>query len=175
MLFYLSGGMEHAENLGKGWRDIITRELEEVGHEALDPVKIEEQSQAAMSFDWVAAKKDTDLAPYKAMVRQCMFRKDMLAIQEADAVILNYDVSVQKGAGTLAEAWEAFREGRPVYLFTEFPLEQVPGWLIAETTEVFKTRKEVVEYVSDPGRVFTDIVQAKLIRDVCLKGVYDKR
>jgi len=172
MKFYLSGGMEYKENLGKGWRDVITRELAKVGHEAIDPVKIEEQSETATTYNWSEEKKASDLGSYKSMVRKYMFRKDMQAIQECDAVILNYDLSVQKGAGSLAEAWEAFREGRPVYVFTDFPIKQVPGWLIGESTEIFRTREEVVKYVSAPGKVREDVWHAQLVRDLCLEGVY---
>ena len=133
MRFYLSGGMEYQAGLGKGWRDEITVRLEEIGHSALDPVKEELGDTEAAAFDWPMQKLKDDLDEYRHMVRLKMFRKDMLAIQKSDALILLYDESVRRGAGTLAEAWEAFREGKPTYVVTPFERKEVPGWLIGES------------------------------------------
>jgi nucleoside 2-deoxyribosyltransferase len=172
MKFYLSGGMEFKKGLGKNWRVNLTEKLEQLGHEALDPVKMELDNAEAANFDWKANKQAEDLTLYREMVRKHMFRKDMAAIQKSDATILLYDESVRKGAGTLAEAWECFREGKPVYLITEFTREEVPGWLIGETTRIFRTPGQVVDYIRDTTRVQQDIKEAKTIRDRCLGGIY---
>lgn len=172
MRFYLSGGMEFKKGLGKNWRVNLTEKLEEIGHTTLDPVKMELDNAEAANFDWKENKLTEDLTLYREMVRKHMFRKDMLAIQRADATILLYDESARLGAGTLAEAWESFREGRPVYVITDFKREEIPGWLIGETTKIFRTPAQVVEYVSDIAAVKQDIKETKAARDRCLGGIY---
>lgn len=174
MRFYLSGGMEYKKGLGKNWRENITKRLEEVGHAVFDPVSTEMSDQEAMSYNWPTAKLDHDLTVFKDMVRRKMFQKDIWGIQISDAIILLYDESAQKGGGTLAEAWEGFREGKPVYVITHFPREQVPGWLIGESTKLFKSPKEVVAYVSNVSQVEQDIKDTEWATQHYLGDIYKK-
>lgn len=173
--FYLSGGMEYKKGLGKGWRENLTEKLVEMGHSVFDPVVEELGDSEAREFDWKIQKLAPDLTQYRDMVRRKMFRKDMRGIQLSHAVILLYDESVQRGAGSLAEAWEAFREGRPLYVITQFRREEVPGWLVGESTALFRTANELLDYLASPVQVKQDIKEAKLARDLCLGEVYDKR
>lgn len=172
MKFYLSGGMEYKRGLGKNWRVNLTERLLELGHESLDPVKLELDNAEAANFDWKENKQIEDLTLYREMVRKHMFRKDMRAIQEADATILLYDESARLGAGTLAEAWESFREGKPVYVITDFPREEIPGWLIGETTKIFRTPAQVLDYLEDEAAVKQDIKETIAARRRCLGGIY---
>lgn len=175
MRFYLSGGMEYKRGLGKNWRDNLTEKLAELGHTTLDPVKTTLADEAASSFYWKEAKTAEDLAPYRQMIQKHMFAKDMEAIQDAHATILLYDESARLGAGTLAEAWESFREGKPVYMITDFKREEIPGWLIGETTKIFRTSAQVVEYVSNTAQVRQDMKETVIARDQCLEGVYGRK
>jgi len=175
MKFYLSGGMEYKDGLGRGWREQITEELEALGHSTLDPVKAEDNDEEAASYDWVREKLRPVLENYRHMVRLKMFRKDIRDIQKADAIILLYDESVRRGAGTLAEAWEAFREGKPLYVVSSYERKDTPGWLIGESTELFEHLDEVVEYVKDHERVRIDKKLAEFYRDEYLKEIYKGR
>lgn len=180
MKFYLSGGMEYKKNLGTAWRDWLTEKLQELHHDAINPVKLEiaeEDEDGAISGPPLQVrlselKMEGKLNEVRKLVRKTLFRKDMFAIQLADAIVVFYDESVQKGAGTLSEAWEAFREGRPVYLVTEFPMEKVPTWLIGETTAIFKDFESFLDYVKDHSYVIRDQMHAKQIRDEVLGGLY---
>jgi hypothetical protein len=96
----------------------------------------------------------------------------MFGIQLADAIIVLYDESTRRGAGTLSEAWEAFREGRPVYLVTEFGWEEIPTWLIGETTQIFSNFEDLLEYIGDHSFVIRDQMHAKQIADEVLGGLY---
>jgi hypothetical protein len=97
----------------------------------------------------------------------------MWAIQLADAIVVLYDESAQKGAGTLSEAWEAFREGVPVYLVTEFPMEEVPTWLIGETTAIFGDFEGLLDYIKDHSNVIRDQMNAKRVAAECLDNIYE--
>ena len=96
----------------------------------------------------------------------------MFGIQLSDAMILLYDESTRRGAGTLSEAWEAFREGRPVYLVTEFDMSEVPTWLIGETTKIFSDMEDLLEYVGDHSHVIRDQMQAQQVANDVLGGLY---
>lgn len=174
MKFYLSGGMEYKKNLGMGWRDWITKELEERRHEAVDPVKLEvpDEDGKPLQHKLTKLKLAGELDEVRSIVRRSLFREDILGIQLSDGIIVYYDESVQKGAGTLSESWEAFREGRPVYLVTDFPLANIPTWLIGETTEIFPDFEELLVYIDNHSNVIRDMMNAQKVRDEVLSGIY---
>lgn len=180
MKFYLSGGMEYKKMLGAKWRDWLTQQLEELRHDAINPVKLEnaEDTEARengfpLQTHLSTLKSEGKLNDVRKIVRDSLFRKDMWAIQLADAIIVLYDEAAQKGAGTLSEAWEAFREGVPVYLVTEFPIEDVPTWLIGETTQIFADFDELLVYVKDHSFIIRDQMNAKRIAAECLDNIYE--
>ena len=177
MKFYLSGGMEYKKLLGANWREWITGELEERRHDAINPVKLEMAEEELDNNEPIQVKltrlkNEGKLEEVRRMVRRFLFRKDMYAIQESDAIIVLYDESTRRGAGTLSEAWEAFREGRPVYLVTEFEMEEVPTWLIGETTQIFSNMDDLLEYVSDHSHVIRDKMNAGQVAHEVLGGLY---
>jgi len=179
MKFYLSGGMEYKKNLGMAWRDWLTQELEKHHHDAINPVKLEiceeEGEDIPVQTQLTQLKEDGKLDDVRRLVRKVLFRKDMFALQMADATVVYYDESVQKGAGTLSEAWESFREGVPVYLVTDFSMSDVPTWLIGETTKIFADFEGLLEYVAEHSHVIRDQMLAQKIRDDVLGGLYQQR
>jgi hypothetical protein len=176
MKFYLSGGMEYKKNLGTGWREWITERLQELDHDGVDPVKLEspDENGDPIQDRLTEMKLAGQLDEVRRIVRRSLFRKDMFAIQLSDAIVILYDESVQRGAGTLSEGWESFREGRPIYIVTDFPLDKIPTWLIGESTEIFEDFEDFLNYVADHNSVVEDIVKAKEARDEVLAGVYTK-
>ena len=177
MKFYLSGGMEYKKDLGKGWREWLTEKLEERRHDAINPVRLEileeeEEGAAPIQVRLTKMKIAGDLAGVRKNVRKFLFRKDMFAIQLADATVAVYDECTQQGAGTLSEVWESFREGKPVYVITDFPLEKIPTWLIGESVALFKDFDEFLDHVKDHSAVIRDIMKAQKVRDEVLGGIY---
>jgi nucleoside 2-deoxyribosyltransferase len=174
MKFYLSGGMEYKKNLGMAWREWLTGELEKLKHDGVDPVKLEspDENGDPIQDRLTELKLAGEFDEVRRLARRFLFRKDMYGIQLSDALVVLYDKSVQRGAGTISEAWEAFREGKPVYLVTDFPTKSIPTWLIAETTSVFHDFEELLGYVSDHSRVVEDSVKARKARDEVLAGIY---
>ena len=174
MKFYLSGGMEFREDLGGPWRKWISEELNKIGHSGIDPTKLEEDENikgpTQKYLNELKLKGDVDKV--RKIVRNSLFRKDMYGIQLSDATIVLYDRSVQLGAGTLAEVWESFREGRPIYIMSDFPLNKVPGWLIGESTEVFFNFDDLLFYLGKHDQIHADVVAAQKTRDEVLGGIY---
>ena len=174
MKFYLSGGMEYKKNFGMGWREWLTKELEVRRHEAVDPVQLESPDEHGnpIQDQLTQWKLSGELEKVRQVVRTNLFHKDMYGIQLAECLVLLYDESVQRGAGSLSEAWEAWREARPIYLVTDFSLEKIPTWLIGETTAIFKDFDEFLEYVDNHSNIIRDMMQAKQVRDEVLGGIY---
>jgi len=170
----LSGGMEFKSNLDIEWREYLTTELEKLGHSAMDPTKIEQDENITgpVQLHLTKLRLEGKFDEVREIVRTNLIRKDMYAIQLSDATILLYDTSVQLGAGTISEGWESFREARPIYLVTEFPLNKLPTWLIGETTQMFSGFEDLLIYLKDHTQVRTDIVAAQKIRDEVLGGIY---
>lgn len=171
--FYLSGGMEYKTNLGSKWRDWLTRGLHELGHTVVDPVKME-MSESGQPFQHMltAWKEAGELGRVREVTRQSLFVRDIRGLYQSDAMVLFYDESVQRGAGSLSESWEAFRVGKPVYLVTEFPITKVPTWLIGETTEIFPSFELFLEYVTNHNRVVCDMSAAQKSCDTMLAEVH---
>lgn len=174
MKFYLSGGMEYKKNFGMVWREWLTVELEKHGHTPVDPVKLEapDPDGQPIQKQLTEMKLAGDLDGVRRIVRNNLFPKDMYGIQLADAMVVFYDVSVQHGAGTLAEAWECFREGKPLYIVTEFPLEKVPTWLIGESVQLFFSFEDFLEYVSDENNLIMDKLSARKAASEVLGDIY---
>ena len=98
MKFYLSGGMEYKKMLGAQWRDWLTERLEDLRHDAINPVKLENAEDTEdrengfpLQERLAVLKKEGKLNEVRKIVRDSLFRKDMWAIQLADAIIILYD------------------------------------------------------------------------------------
>lgn len=170
--FYLSGGMEFKTNLGSKWRNWLTDELSKLGYGAVDPVKMEVDDQGrSYQHNLTSWKESGQLDKVRQVVREVLFVKDIHGLRVSDAMILFYDESVQRGAGTLSEAWEAFREGKPVYVVTEFPIMRVPTWLIGETTGIFSSFELLLDYLKNTQLVKDDISAAEVARDKMLASI----
>lgn len=175
LVAYLSGGMEYKKNLGAVWREWIAEQLEPIGIGVVDPVKIEPpQNGVPTQSKLTELKHQGRLDEVRDIARECLFRKDMLGIQLSDFIVVLYDESVQRGAGTLSESWEAFREGRPVYVVTEFPIEKIPTWLIGETTQIFEDFQSLLLYLKDETIVKKDIEKAQRVRMEVLGEIYQE-
>lgn len=163
MMFYLSGGMEYKTNLGAKWRVWITDELKSLGHTTVDPVQLEapDDNDEHLQHELGKLKLEGDFEKIRGIARRSMFRKDIFGIQMSEAIVVFYDESVQRGAGTISEAWEAFREGKPVYVVTEFPLEKIPTWLIGETMEIFTSFEDFLAYVGNEQQLVADLLKAR--------------
>lgn len=170
---YLSGGMEFKKNLGAGWREWISEELKELNIDAIDPVKSEptDTNATPIQHNLTDLKIQGKLDVVRSIVRDVLFRKDMLAIQLSDGMIVYYDESVRKGAGTLAEAWESFREGKPVYLVSDFPIKEIPTWLIGETTAIFTSFRDLLSYLKNTDTIDKDMKEALRLKAEVFSGI----
>lgn len=148
MLAYLCGPIEFAADGGKLWRRKLTPFLrEQLGHRVYDPAEDERKNlteeEQARFRDW----KTTDLDRFRRVVRKIIqFDLDLIE-NKADYLICYWDSSGAHSGGTPAELTVAYLKGIPVYLVTELPVEQISGWMLACTDQVFSSLDALKEFL----------------------------
>jgi hypothetical protein len=147
---YLSGGMQHAANLGAGWRADCSTHLKGMGYYPLDIAELDIAYTAAHG-ELYRFMSDEELLQRKSNIRKHFVYTDLqLIINDSDALIVLYDESVRLGAGTVSECQIAFNEDIPVFLINTYPtLDDVPGWLQALTTKIFSDISDLYVYLGE--------------------------
>lgn len=157
---YLSGGMQFADDLGAGWRREVGEELRRMGFYPLDIAMLDilYTERHGELYRFVS---DDELLQRKSNIRKHFIETDINLIRnDTDAVIVLYDESVRLGAGTTSEVHEAFMLDIPVFLLNSYgTLNEVPGWMQAETTRIFNDWKEMYDYLGNlpPGILRRDV------------------
>ena len=166
---YLSGGMEHAENLGAGWREETARELKSMGYLPLDITEMDIKYREIYG-DVYHSNMDDDGSELSTLQRKANIRKHFihadleLITKDSDALIVYYDESVRKGAGTISECQIAYSNDIPIFVVSAYlDLNEVPGWLLALSTKVFRYFDELYQYMN------------KLPVDILKKDMYGNR
>jgi len=146
---YLSGGMEHAIDLGGEWRLVIADALRELGYFPLDITALDKAYASEHGKLYMDFGEDDELLR-KANIRKHFVFTDLeLLKNDTDAVILYYDESVRRGAGTISEAQFAFLYDIPVFVVSAWEnwQKEVPGWLHALSTKIFTNFDDCMEYM----------------------------
>lgn len=146
---YLSGGMQHAPNLGAGWRQGCSKTLQQLGYYPLDIAELDIAYTAAHG-ELYRFTTDEELLQRKSNIRKHFVYTDLqLIVNDSDALIILYDESVRLGAGTVSECQIAYNQDIPIFLVNAYPhLDDIPGWLQALTTKIFTTFEELYEYLA---------------------------
>lgn len=150
---YLSGGMQFADNLGAGWRIVTSTMLRKHGYVPLDITELDKAYTA--QYGQLYFKEETgeeNRLRFKSNVRQHFVHADLKLIEEdSDAVIVYYDESVRKGAGTISEAQVTYNLDIPLFLVSAWGdnWNEVPGWLQALTTRMFASFDDLEKYFAE--------------------------
>ncbi len=153
---YLSGGMQHAENLGAGWRKTCSDRLKEMKYFPLDICELDRMYAAAngellyqgTDIGRTIAGSENELQA-KSNIRRHFVYADLKLIEEdSDAVIVLYDNAARLGAGTISECQHAFNMDIPILLVTTYEdwQKEVPGWLQAISTRIFPNFEDMYDY-----------------------------
>jgi nucleoside 2-deoxyribosyltransferase len=151
---YLSGGMQFAENLGAGWREKVSHHLKDMKYFPLDITELDVAYLESHGKPIIVAN-DSDPLSYKAHMRKHFIDTDLRLIRDnSDALIVYYDESARRGAGTVSEAQYAFNLNIPIFLVADYDsLEEmnkhVSGWLIALATKAFCNFEELYTYLNE--------------------------
>lgn len=151
---YLSGGIDYAKNRGADWRHDLSNELLRLRFLPLDPVRMG-NSYNEVFGNPIYGKGNIDtstaaLLHFRAQVRRQLIYADLHLIQNhTDALVVFYDDSVRRGAGTISECQFAYTHDIPVFLVSDWEnwRDEVPGWLIGLTTKITTSFDDMVEYL----------------------------
>jgi nucleoside 2-deoxyribosyltransferase len=165
---YAAGSMEHAVNLGAGWRDNLTSYMKGLNIEVLNPCLFEEQQLKGLHpgrlpaeitnrftgekftpKHWHELKMAQEPKFFQRFLRYMhrIIRYDInLLIDDADFVVCLWDLNASKGAGTHAELTTAFLHNKPVYCVETTPM---PAWALGCCTKVFKNFEELYEFLDE--------------------------
>ncbi|MBI2681828.1 MAG: hypothetical protein HYX26_01165 [Acidobacteriales bacterium] len=147
MRVYLSGAIEYAPGHGRAWRARITPVLESLGHSVYDPALDAKKNLTDEELADFRSWKMTDLPRFQQAVRKIIaWDLDWIA-HRTDFVVCYWDEHCGRGAGTQGELTFAHRQDIPVYLVAGMPLEQISGWILACSTEVFQDFDALQQYL----------------------------
>lgn len=146
---YLSGGMQHAPALGAGWRELCSARLKEMGFFPIDITALDVAYTKQHGELYRCLSSDSDLLQRKSNIRRHFVDTDIALVKnDTDAIIALYDESVRRGAGTTSEIHEAYTLDIPVLLMNSYGvLDEVPGWMQAETTKIFTSWTDLYDYM----------------------------
>lgn len=147
-LAYLSGAMEGAPDLGRGWRRRVKRFLtQELGHRIFDPTdnfrKLLSKEEQRYFRKW----KLTEPAKFFPVIRRIIDHDLYIITTSTDYVICYWDEYVTRGAGTAAEISVAYMYKIPVYFITPLPLDRVSSWALGCASEVFFSFRQLYKYL----------------------------
>lgn len=146
---YLSGGMQHAANFGSSWRIDCGEVLKAKGYYPIDICDLDRKYAKYYGELYNFTDREQHLQ-YKSNMRKHFIHTDcQLVIKDSDALIVLYDESVRKGAGTISECQIAYDNGVPVFIVSAFDewWKEVPGWLQGLATKIFSSFDELYAYL----------------------------
>jgi hypothetical protein len=153
---YLAGAMEKANKLGSEWREAVTPFLEDLGLEVLNPVLFEPEQLRGLQpkrlpegyTHWHDLRHASDehlRVRFKKYMRRIINYDINIVKSEADFILVLWDESAAKGAGTHAELTEAFLHNKPVYCVEYSPL---PAWAYACCSHIRKNWDEMYKLLA---------------------------
>lgn len=146
---YLSGGMEYSPDEGKSWRQELQTWLQQnLGCEVFNP-KIESDNFLATQYPSVdmRALKHADIVTYASIVAHLVELDCREIAGRSELVICYWDEAAMRGAGTKGELTIARHFGKPVYMVTSMPYNEIPGWVLGCTTMIFSSFDELKEFL----------------------------
>lgn len=126
---YVSGAIDRAPDLGKGWRDKITPALEKFGITIFNP--LEKPIKGANETDfrvnrehWKQNEEWSKLAEVMKEIRHC----DLRLCDKADFGIFYLDLNIY-ATGTMEELFTMNRQYKPCLVVCEQSKAEIPDWL----------------------------------------------
>jgi len=110
--------MEFAKNNGEDWRAVCSKRLKADGFYPFDIAGLDkEYADVHGDFYGQFDSSEESMLRRKAVIRKQFIHTDLnLIIDDTDALIVFYDESVRRGAGTISEAQVAFLHDIPIFI-----------------------------------------------------------
>ena len=127
---YLAGGVEHAKDSGRTWRNEVTPTLMAKGFQVWNPVE-HQKEVAGYSPEEVRELKNGNFSEYAKAARKVV-EVDLKKVSECELIVCKIDESALAGAGTFGELTFARAAGIPVFAWIDLPegIKQLPSWVV---------------------------------------------
>jgi hypothetical protein len=149
MLAYLCGPIDFSQQSGTLWRRKLAPYLRDrLGHRVYDPM---EDARKVLSEEEIAnfrVWQRTDLDRFRRAARKLIAFDIELLENRADYVVCYWDSDTAASGATPAGLTAAYRKGIPVYLVTSFPVEDIDGWMLGCSDQVFSSIEDLKEFLA---------------------------
>lgn len=153
---YLSGAIDRAPDLGRGWRAQVARELRSAGAQPYDPA-LEQEQVCGLGVEALRALRETDLDRFTEKTRLVIANDLHIVAQEALAVVAY--VSDHARMGTFAEMGVAVYHGVPLFVILDHADYQASGWTISSATAIFANVDAFLSWLEGERRIGKTIEQ----------------
>lgn len=148
---YLSGAIDKAQDLGKGWRNDFISKSSHLGMKIIDPCNKPASFVHEISGDVRTVTKmrnDKQWEELQKFVKKFR-REDLRFVDVSDFVIVYIDPEVPS-YGTLDELFTAEDQKKPCICIVKGGIENLPTWLfgVFKLNEIFSTIEECIEYLN---------------------------
>lgn len=168
-LFYLAGGIQYIDDLGINWRKEAERELRSLGVGVLNPMdkasnyanedkdtqanlkQLQKKAESAKSQnDFVNMKKYHDEI---SDIMKAIVSIDLRMVDLASALLVKID-STKHTAGTYAELTQAYLQRKPVVMFSDRGIYDIPLWWWGhgEPDMFFDSLSKALSYIKEVDR-----------------------
>lgn len=150
MLAFLCGGMEHAPDGGRQWREPLRLWIQErLNHRVYDPTEEARRILSGEELDNLRAWKSSDLERFRKVMRFIINHDLEVMAGQADYVVCFWDEAAARGGGTQAELTAAYRKGIPIYLVSEGLVEHISGWVVGCADRIYSTFDELKVFLAE--------------------------
>jgi len=160
-IVYLSGSIDNASDLGKGWRNDFIRQTEHLNMQVINPCNKPASSVHEVNGDVRAvntirqAGRWGELQDFVKKFR----REDLRFTDAADFLVVYIDPAIPSW-GTPDEIYTAERQKKPIFAIVKGGIAKLPTWLfgVFRLNEVFSTLEECIEHLNqiDRGEIEMD-------------------
>ena len=149
---YLSGPIEYASDLGKGWREEFTKRSKELGLDLViinpcnKPLHLAPEVSGEYSTT-TELRKNKDWAGLRKAVK--IFRRQDLRFTDiSDALVIYVDRNIHM-CGSYDEAYTAERQRKPIFCIVKGGIAELPTWLfgVFKLEHIFPTVEACIQYL----------------------------
>ena len=149
---YLAGAMDRVSDRGRGWRDMITPFLNNLGIVVFNPIK--KPSYIGMEDEKThnLKKKLKEKNDYEELskIMKTIRSVDLRLVDISDFLIVNLDLDIHP-CGTYEEIFWANRQKKPIIIHMVQGKKFAPDWLFGTIPHemIFSSWTEIKEYLTN--------------------------
>lgn len=147
---YLAGPIEFAQDLGMGWRNMITPQLEAMGIDVVDPNKVYNRMEESKRVELIKNCRETNNWDLLTQEAKLCRNFDLRLVDISDFLIVAIDPSIPT-CGTWEEIFWANRSKKPILVVWKGGKKKVSYWFFGTIPHqyIFETFDELLAYLKE--------------------------